>query len=97
MSLLTTSILHPSTSDPGRNVQFILKYPVDVFFDMITSCISYVSICQIVKLYDYVTMNIVIEFDYHVTDMRYHFNILLLTLISYIYFVISRKHCNCTI
>ena len=50
---LTTSIAHPLVCDPGRNAQFILKYPVDVFSDMITSCISYVSnVSEILHNYD---------------------------------------------
>ena len=72
---LNTSIAHPLACDPGRNVQFILKYPIDVSFVMITSCISYVPMCKEVKLYDYGTMNVVIECNYHATVMRYHFNI----------------------
>ena len=40
---LNTSIAHPLACDPGRNVQFILKYPVDASSGMITSCTSYVS------------------------------------------------------
>ena len=43
VSLLNTSIAHPLACDPGRNVQFILKYPVEVSSGMIASCISYVS------------------------------------------------------
>ena len=70
---LNISIAHPLACDPVKNVQFTLKYLVDVYSDMITSCTSYVSICKEIKLYDYVTMNTVIEFDYDVTVMRKYF------------------------
>ena len=42
-ALLNTSIAQPLACDPGKKVQSIMKYPVEVFSDMITSCTSYVS------------------------------------------------------
>ena len=44
---LNTSIIQPLASDPGKIVQFTLKYPVDLSYGIIlTSCTSYKSICE---------------------------------------------------